>query len=97
MERTNEIGIRMALGAHPGQLRSMVILQGLRIGGAGLAPGIISSLAFLRGLSSLLYGVTPTEPVSMSVACAVLLAVCELPATLCPPRLPHRSYGGLEI
>jgi putative ABC transport system permease protein len=71
MERTNEIGIRMALGAHPGQLRSMVILQGLRIGGAGLALGIISSLAFLRGLSSLLYGVTPAIP------CAIRLIRSE--------------------
>jgi len=88
-ERTNEIGVRLALGALSGQLQSMVMQQGLCIATAGLALGLIASLTFLRALSSLLYSVTPTEPVSMSVGCAVLLAVCTLGSYL-PARRASR-------
>ena len=82
--RTHEIGIRIALGAARGDVLRLVVLQGLRLAGAGLAVGIVLSLALARFLSSLLYGVSATDPVTI-VGVTVLLggvaaAACWLPA-----------------
>jgi len=82
MERTNEIGIRMALGARSGQVRSMVIRQALLLAATGAVLGIVSSLLLLRTLSSLLYGVRPTDPLAMSAACVLVLTVAALASYL---------------
>ena len=56
-QRTHEIGIRMALGAHPRNVRGMAVADALRIAGTGIAIGLPASWAMVRGMSSVLYGV----------------------------------------
>ncbi|MEZ5285914.1 MAG: FtsX-like permease family protein [Vicinamibacterales bacterium] len=83
--RTRELGIRMALGAAPSALRRSVIGEGLRLGAAGLAVGLLGAMAFGRALSSLLYSVEPTDPVTVA-AVGVLLLVVALAASAIPAR-----------
>jgi putative ABC transport system permease protein len=77
-QRTNEIGIRMALGATPGRISRMVMGQGLFLVLAGLAVGIAVSLALSRLMSSLLFGIQPTDPLTFSAVAAVSIAVAAL-------------------
>lgn len=60
----------------------MVIRQGLLLAATGSVLGIVSSLLLLRTLSSLLYGVRPTDPLTMSAACVLLLTVAALASYL---------------
>lgn len=82
--RTREIGIRVAIGAGPGDVYRMVIGQGLRVTLAGIAIGLILSAMTSRLLASLLYGVSPADPAAWSAAVVLWLAVallaCWLPA-----------------
>jgi putative ABC transport system permease protein len=82
--RTREIGVRMALGARAAQVTTLVVAQGARVVGIGVAIGILVALAFTRSLGSLLYGVQPIDIatfVSMSLAMtAVGLVASYLPA-----------------
>jgi putative ABC transport system permease protein len=83
-QRTHEIGIRMALGAEQSDVLRMVIGQGLRLALIGVAIGIGGALGLTRFLSSLLYGVTPTDPLTFIVVALILIAVallaCYIPA-----------------
>lgn len=83
-ERRREIGIRMALGAGRGQVLRMVLRQGLAIAAAGIVLGLVAALALSRVASSLLYGVSPADPLTFVVVAAaigvVALAACLLPA-----------------
>jgi predicted permease len=83
-QRTHEIGIRMALGARKSDILRMVIGQGLRMALTGIAIGIAGALVLTRFLSSLLYGVTPTDPVTFIAVSLILIAVallaCYIPA-----------------
>jgi putative ABC transport system permease protein len=83
-QRTREIGIRMALGAEPGQVMRSVITQGLKLASIGILLGIAAALATTRGLSTMLYQVAPTDLftfVSVPAAFAVIAAAaCYLPA-----------------
>ncbi|HTQ87159.1 MAG TPA: ABC transporter permease [Candidatus Solibacter sp.] len=78
--RRNEIGVRMALGATSGNVRRMVVAQGLRPVLAGLAAGILASLASARVLSSMLFGVSPRDPWTIG---AVVLALAAVAALAC--------------
>ena len=83
-QRTREIGIRMALGADLGTVRSLVLSQGARMVVAGLGLGLVGALIVTRALTSLLYGVSPADPLTFG-AIALLLAgvamlACWLPA-----------------
>jgi predicted permease len=73
--RTHEIGIRMALGARRISVLAMVLRQGMRLALGGLAVGISTALLFTHILSALLYGVTPTDPLTFVSVSLVLLSV----------------------
>jgi putative ABC transport system permease protein len=82
--RTQEIGIRMALGARQTQILQLVLRQGLRLAAAGTAIGLGLALALTRWMESLLYQVSATDPVTFAGIAALMLAVasaaCYLPA-----------------
>jgi putative ABC transport system permease protein len=88
-QRTQEIGIRMALGASPGQVRSLVMKQGLALSGAGLGLGVAGAIAATRLLSSLLYGVSVTDPIVFIVVGLLLAGVAAL-ACYIPSRKATR-------
>lgn len=87
--RTNEIGVRMALGAHPRAVLGLVIGGGVRIGLAGVGLGALASLALSRLLSARLFGVTPTDPATFGVVAILLLGVAAL-ASYVPARRAAR-------
>jgi ABC-type antimicrobial peptide transport system permease subunit len=82
-ERRQEIGIRMALGAQGGSVLGMVLAQGIIVAGAGLAVGLIGALWLTRLLTSLLFDISPTDPVTF-LGAPLLLAVVALAACLIP-------------
>lgn len=73
--RTNEIGIRMALGAEQARVLRMVLSEVSVLIGVGLAAGAAAALASTRFVASLLYGVTPNDPITLALAAAVLASV----------------------
>ena len=87
--RTQEIGIRMALGAVPQNVRKMIVVQGMRLALIGVFLGVAASLALTRLMASLLYGVKPWDPVVI-VSVAVLLGAVALLATYFPARRASR-------
>ena len=83
-QRRREIGVRVALGASRGQVFRTIVGQGLITTGIGVTLGVIAALGLTRTLENLLFGVTPTDPVTFASVIAVLIAVamlaCYLPA-----------------
>jgi predicted permease len=83
-ERTHEIGVRLALGADRGDVVRMVVRQGLGIAVAGAAIGLAGALIVSRALAGLLYGVSPTDPLTFGAVTAALTTValiaCYVPA-----------------
>ena len=84
-QRTREIGIRIALGAHPGAVLRMVLRQGLILTLLGVGFGLAASLGATRLLESQLFDITPTDPVTFVVTPILLLTVALL-ACLLPAR-----------
>ena len=82
--RSNEIGIRMALGAHPQNVLALVMTQGMELVLLGLTVGLAASLTLTRLMSSLLFHVHPFDPLSLSLVTLLLAAfaalACFLPA-----------------
>jgi len=82
--RTREIGVRMALGATPGQVRTLIFGQGMRLAGAGAAIGLVAALALARVLRSVLTGLEAGGPALVAAALGLVLAAaalaCWLPA-----------------
>jgi ABC-type antimicrobial peptide transport system permease subunit len=87
--RTREIGVRMALGAQPGSVLSMVMRQGFMIVAMGLVVGSILAAGAASVLRGLLYGVTPFDPVAWGFALTAMLAAAAL-ANLVPARRAMR-------
>jgi predicted permease len=83
--RTNEIGLRMALGAQQGDVMRMIIGQGMKMTLVGIAIGLTSSFALTRFIKSLLFEVSETDPV-IFIIIAVLLALVALAACYIPAR-----------
>ena len=79
-QRTHEIGIRVALGAQSRDVLTLVVLQGMNGALAGVAVGLAGALALTRFLSSLLYGVRPTDALTFGVVPLILTAVALLAA-----------------
>jgi ABC-type antimicrobial peptide transport system permease subunit len=73
--RTSEIGVRVAVGARPDQILSLVLRQVVVLAGLGLLIGVPVALAASPLVGSLLYGVAPTDPVAIISASAVMLVV----------------------
>jgi predicted permease len=89
MRRTQEIGIRMALGARRGDVLRLIVGEGGRLAVLGVAIGIIASLVITRLLSSLLFGVSATDPITFA-GVAVLLSLVALLASYIPARRAMR-------
>jgi predicted permease len=83
--RTNEIGIRMALGAQPASVLAMVLRESFVVAGTGLLVGIPAALACGRYIESQLFGLAPNDPVTIAGA-AVLLMIVALIASFVPAR-----------
>lgn len=79
-QRTREIGIRVALGGQPGDVRTLVMRESLIIAGIGLVVGTLASLALSGGLTGMLFQVKPTDPVTYASIAALLVIVASLAA-----------------
>jgi macrolide transport system ATP-binding/permease protein len=83
-QRTQEIGIRIAMGASPGDILKMVLRQGLGVVGIGLGLGLVISLAGTRLLGGLVIGIKPSDPLTFAVVVLLLTAIalfaCWIPA-----------------
>ena len=83
-QRLNEIGIRIALGAKPGDLLAMILRQGMALVGIGLAIGLASAMGLTRLMKTLLFEVQPTDPITFAGVSVVLgaaaLLACYIPA-----------------
>jgi putative ABC transport system permease protein len=84
LQRTHEIGVRMALGAQRADIFRLVVGQGLRLALAGVILGVIGAVAATSLMNSLLFGVSPRDPVTLMVVCTLLtivaLIACYIPA-----------------
>jgi predicted permease len=84
MQRTQEIGIRMALGAERRNVFQMVLGQGARLAGLGIAIGLVAALGVTRMMASFLYGVQATDPLTFAAVSLLLVGIallaCYLPA-----------------
>jgi len=88
-ERKKEIGIRIALGARPSDVRSMMLGQGLKLTVIGLALGLAGAAAATRLLEGFLFGVSASDPLTYAATCAVFIAVALL-ASYLPARRAMR-------
>jgi predicted permease len=84
-QRARELGIRAALGARPQQLVSMFVRQGLALAGVGATVGLIGAVGLSRLMSSLLFGISPIDPVAFCVALGVTITAAAL-ASYLPAR-----------
>ncbi len=93
-QRTREIGVRMALGADRRDVRQMVLRQGMILAGIGVVVGLVAAAGLTRLMSSLLYGVEATDPVTFGAVAALLIAVALVASYL--PALRASRTDPLE-
>jgi ABC-type antimicrobial peptide transport system permease subunit len=89
--RTSEIGIRVTLGALPGQVAWSILRQTLGLVAIGLAGGVVGAISLARAAEKLLYGVTPTDAVALAGSAILLAAVACLAS-----YLPARRAGRID-
>jgi len=87
--RTSEIGLRVAIGAQPGDVLWLVMRRTVFLVGAGVALGLVASLISARTLAGILYGVTPADPTALILATLFLVVVAMLAAYLPARRALH--------
>jgi ABC-type antimicrobial peptide transport system permease subunit len=87
--RAQEIGVRMALGAGRGDVLRLVLTQGLRLSAVGAVIGLAGALAASHSISSFIYGVAPTDPLSYSIGVLIAIGVALL-ASYFPARRAMR-------
>jgi putative ABC transport system permease protein len=96
-QRTREIGTRVALGATRGDIVWLVMRQGVGIAAVGMVIGLMSGLAAARSLSTILYGITPSDPMTLACAAGVLaitmMAACYVPARRAASVDPARTLA----
>jgi ABC-type antimicrobial peptide transport system permease subunit len=88
-QRTKELGVRLALGAEPSRVARLVVADGMRVAGAGVLVGVVAALFTTRLAASLLYGVSPRDPLTITAVATVLLLVAAL-ANYLPARRAAR-------
>ena len=88
-QRTQELGVRMALGAKPGEILRLVLGQGMRLAGTGAAVGLGASLVFSRLLRNQLFHVSAFDPLTFALMALVLVAAALL-ASYIPARRATR-------
>lgn len=84
-QRRREIGIRLALGAQPGELKRMFVRHGLVLAGIGVAIGLIAAAGLSRLMSSLLFGIKPLDPITYAAG-ALILGLAAVLASYLPAR-----------
>ena len=84
-QRTQEIGIRMALGARPPDVLALVVKHGMALALLGIAAGVVGALAMTRLMSGMLFGIRPTDPLTFAGVAALLGTVAFL-ANYLPAR-----------
>lgn len=87
--RSREIGIRLALGARPGDVLRMILRDGACLTAAGVVIGLIAALALTRVMQTLLFEITPTDPVTFATF-AALIALAAMLACFVPARRATR-------
>ena len=90
-QRTPEIGVRMALGAAPASIFSLVVGQGMRLSAAGIALGLIAAFELTSAMTTMLVGVKPTDPVTFVSMAALFLAIAAIASWL-----PARRAAALD-
>jgi ABC-type antimicrobial peptide transport system permease subunit len=89
-QRTQEIGVRIALGASRSGVSGMVVKQGAVLAGLGVAIGLVAAAGLTRVMASLLYGVEATDPLTFAATAGLLLAVA-VTASYLPARRAART------
>ncbi len=87
--RTSEIGVRMAIGATPANVLRLIVTDGMRVVVVGIAAGVAVAVAGTRFIQVLLFGVTPSDPLTYAAVCAVLLVIAFV-SSLLPARRAAR-------
>jgi putative ABC transport system permease protein len=88
-QRDREIGVRLALGANPGRVARMILGEGAKIALIGVIPGVIAAYYAARAMSTLLFGLRPNDPLTLSV----VAALCFVTAVVACARPALRAAG----
>jgi predicted permease len=89
--RTGEIGIRLALGAQPGQVRGMILRESTWLAVVGITAGLGGALLLARAVKSMLYGIAPNDPLTLAASIALLMGVA-----LAASWIPARRAAGVQ-
>jgi ABC-type antimicrobial peptide transport system permease subunit len=90
-QRTTEIGVRMAFGASRGSIVSLIIGQGLRLSLGGIVLGVLAGIALTRVMSTLLVGVSATDPVTFAAMAVLFMLIAAFAAWI-----PAQRAAGLN-
>ncbi len=95
-QRTAEMGVRLALGADPGAVRKIIVSQGMLLAGLGVAAGLVGAVALGSVLSSLLYEVSPLDPLTLVGVSVVFLTVAAM-ASAIPAQRAARTPPAVAL